>query len=67
MLKFFRKHARGWFMLAIIVIIILVFVLYFGSNRGSRTANAIAVIDGKVCAQSSTKEYGENGQGNSKR
>ena len=51
MLKFFRKHARGWFMLAIIVIIILVFVLYFGSNRGSRSADAIAIVDGKVISE----------------
>ncbi len=51
MLKFFRKHARGWFMLAIIVIIIIVFVLYFGSSRGGRTDNAIAIIDGKVISE----------------
>jgi peptidyl-prolyl cis-trans isomerase D len=51
MLKFFRKHARGWFMLAFMAIIIFVFVLYFGSDRGSRSANAIAVIDGKVISE----------------
>ena len=28
MLKFFRKHARGWFMLVFMGIIIFVFVLY---------------------------------------
>lgn len=54
MLKFFRKHARGWFMLAIIVIIIIVFVLYFGSDRGNRMADAIAIVDGKVI---STAEF----------
>ena len=60
MLKFFRKHARGWFMLAIIVIIILVFVLYFGSNRGSRTADAIAIIDGRVVSNAEFhNEYGK--------
>jgi len=48
MLKFFREHARGWFMIAVIGIIIIVFVLYFGSSRGSRTANAIAIVDKKV-------------------
>ena len=36
MLKFFRKHARGWFMIAVIAIIIIVFVLYFGSSRGGQ-------------------------------
>jgi peptidyl-prolyl cis-trans isomerase D len=60
MLKFFRKHARGWFMLAIIVIIIIVFVLYFGSDRGSRTANAIAVVDEKVISEAEFhNEYGK--------
>jgi peptidyl-prolyl cis-trans isomerase D len=51
MLKFFRKHARGWFMIAIIAIIIIVFVLYFGSDRGSRTANTIAIIDGRIISE----------------
>lgn len=51
MLKFFRKHARGWFMLAIIAIIIIVFVLYFGSNRGSQTASVIAIIDGRTISE----------------
>jgi len=60
MLKFFRKHARGWFMLAIIIIIILVFVLYFGSDRGSRMADAIAIIDGKVISEAEFhNEYGK--------
>ncbi len=60
MLKFFRKHARGWFMLAIIVIIIIVFVLYFGSDRGSRMADAIAIVDGKVISEGEFhNEYGK--------
>lgn len=46
MLKFFRKHARGWFMLVFMAIIIFVFVLYFGTDRGSRAANALAIVDG---------------------
>jgi peptidyl-prolyl cis-trans isomerase D len=56
MLKFFRKHARGWFMLAIIAIIIIVFVLYFGSNRGSQTASAIAIIDGRTISEAEFRE-----------
>ncbi|HQK99958.1 MAG TPA: peptidylprolyl isomerase [Smithellaceae bacterium] len=52
MLKFFRKHARGWFMLAFMGIIIFVFVLYFGTDPGSRTARAIAVVDGVVISES---------------
>jgi len=51
MLRFFRKHARGWFMIAIIGIIIIVFVLYFGSNRGGSAANAIAIIDKKIISE----------------
>jgi len=54
MLKFFRKHARGWFMLVFMAIIIFVFVLYFGTDRGSRAANALAIIDG---VQISEAEY----------
>ena len=60
MLRFFRKHARGWFMIAIIGIIIIVFVLYFGSNRGSNTANAIATIDKKIISDAEFRnEYGK--------
>ena len=51
MLRFFRKHARGWFMIAIIGIIIVVFVLYFGSSRGSRTSNAIAIVDRRIISE----------------
>jgi len=51
MLRFFRKHARGWFMIAIIGIIIIVFVLYFGSNRGSRASNAIAIVDRRIISE----------------
>ena len=51
MLRFFRKHARGWFMIAIIAIIIIVFVLYFGSSRGSRAANAIAIVDKRMISE----------------
>lgn len=52
MLKFFRKHARGWFMLIFMAIIIFVFVLYFGTDRGSQTTNAVAVLDGYVISES---------------
>jgi peptidyl-prolyl cis-trans isomerase D len=51
MLKFFRKHARGWFMLIFMAIIIFVFVLYFGTDRGAQTANAIAIVDGAVISE----------------
>jgi peptidyl-prolyl cis-trans isomerase D len=51
MLKFFRKHARGWFMLIFMAIIIFVFVLYFGTDRGSRATNALAVVDGVAISE----------------
>lgn len=52
MLKFFRKHARGWFMLIFMAIIIFVFVLYFGTDRGAQQASTLAVIDGVAITQS---------------
>jgi len=51
MLKFFRKHARGWFMLVFMGIIIFVFVLYFGTDRGAQTTNTLAVVDGIVITE----------------
>jgi len=58
MLKFFRKHARGWFMTAVIGIIIIVFVLYFGSSRGGRHANVVAKVDKKLISDGEFyKEY----------
>jgi peptidyl-prolyl cis-trans isomerase D len=58
MLKFFRKHASGWFMSAVIGIIIIVFVLYFGSSRGGRHANVVAKVDKKLIGDGEFyKEY----------
>lgn len=51
MLSFLRRNARSWLMYIILGIIIFVFVLYFGSNRGSQTARAIAVVDGRVISE----------------
>jgi peptidyl-prolyl cis-trans isomerase D len=51
MLKFFRKHARGWFMIAVIAIIIIVFVLYFGAAKGGRSSSAIAVVDRRMISE----------------
>jgi len=45
-----RKHARAWFMKVLLGVIILVFVFYFGSLRGRRQAETIALVDGKVIA-----------------
>ncbi|MGV8057867.1 MAG: SurA N-terminal domain-containing protein [Smithellaceae bacterium] len=51
MLSFLRRNARSWLMYVILGIIIFVFVLYFGSNKASRTAEAIAVIDGRIISE----------------
>ncbi|PKN77003.1 MAG: hypothetical protein CVU52_02400 [Deltaproteobacteria bacterium HGW-Deltaproteobacteria-10] len=60
MLSFLRRHARSWLMSVILGIIIFVFVLYFGSNRDSRSTQAIAVVDGKVISEGEFQdEYGK--------
>ncbi|MBE3085072.1 MAG: SurA N-terminal domain-containing protein, partial [Bacteroidetes bacterium] len=60
MLRFLRKHARGWFMIAVIGIIIIVFVLYFGSGGRGSHASAIAIVDGKVISEAEFhNEYGK--------
>ncbi|HPK53074.1 MAG TPA: SurA N-terminal domain-containing protein [Smithellaceae bacterium] len=51
MLRFLRRNARSWIMYIILGVIIFVFVLYFGSNKTSRTAEAIAVIDKKIISE----------------
>ncbi len=51
MLSFLRRNARSWLMYLILGIIIFVFVLYFGSSRASRTAKAIAVVDGRIISE----------------
>ena len=48
MLELMRKHARSWLVKILLGIIIVVFVLYFGSTRWRQMAEAIAVIDGKA-------------------
>jgi peptidyl-prolyl cis-trans isomerase D len=61
MLKFFRKHARGWFMIGILGIIIIVFVLYFGSSRGDRMTNVIAIVDRRAISEAEFhNEYEKN-------
>lgn len=56
MLRFLRRNARSWIMYIILGIIIFVFVLYFGSNRASRTAQAIALIDERVITEGEFEE-----------
>ncbi|HOJ51569.1 MAG TPA: SurA N-terminal domain-containing protein [Syntrophales bacterium] len=51
MLNLMRKHARNWMMKVLLGIIIVVFVLYFGSMGGRHRAEAIVSIDGKIITQ----------------
>jgi len=50
MLDLMRKHARSWIMKVLLGIIIIVFVLYFGSMSGRQKAETVAKIDGKIIA-----------------
>ncbi len=60
MLSFLRRNARSWLMYIILGIIIFVFVLYFGSNKAGRYAQAIAVVDGKIISEGELHdEYGK--------
>ncbi|MBN1380648.1 MAG: SurA N-terminal domain-containing protein [Deltaproteobacteria bacterium] len=53
-----RKHARSWIMKVLLFIIIIVFVLYFGSMSGRQKAETVAVIDGRVIAMADVqREY----------
>ena len=47
MLDLMRRHAKNWLMKVILFMIIIVFVLYFGSMGGRQRAERIAVVDGK--------------------
>ena len=60
MLRFLRRNARSWIMYIILGIIIFVFVLYFGSNRGKQTAQAIVEIDKRIISEGELQEeYGK--------
>ena len=60
MLKFFRKNARGGFMLVFMFMIIVVFIFYFGTDRGARMSNALAVVDGTTITEAEFyNEYGK--------
>jgi len=53
-----RKHARNWLMKILLGIVIVVFIFYFGSMRGSDKADAIATINGKAISRLDfQKEY----------
>jgi peptidyl-prolyl cis-trans isomerase D len=60
MLDLMRKHARSWIMKVLLGIIIIVFVLYFGSMSGKQKAETVATIDGKIIAVVDVQREYEN-------
>ena len=43
-----RKQAKSWMMKIILGLIIVVFIFYFGSLKGTKGAEAVAKVEGKV-------------------
>lgn len=60
MLRLMRKHARNWLMQVLLGIIIIVFVFYFGSIRGKRQAESIAIIDDKIISYNDFRNEYQN-------
>jgi peptidyl-prolyl cis-trans isomerase D len=60
MLDLMRKHAKSWIMKVLLFIIIIVFVLYFGSMSGRQKAEMVATIDGKIIAVADVQREYEN-------
>jgi peptidyl-prolyl cis-trans isomerase D len=48
MLQFMRKHAQSWLIKVLLGLIIIVFVLYFGSSRWRDRSEALATIGDRV-------------------
>ena len=58
MLQFMRKHAQSWLIKVLLGLIIVVFVLYFGSTRWNERAEALVTVGDKVITFSDyRKEY----------
>lgn len=60
MLQLMRKHARSWFIQVLLFIIIIVFVLYFGSMRGRRQAESLAIVKDKAIGYAEFKDEYQN-------
>jgi len=60
MLRLMRKHARNWLMKVLLGIIIVVFIFYFGSIRGRKKAEAIAIIDNKIISYTDFRNEYQN-------
>ena len=58
MLQFMRKHAQSWLIKLLLGLIIVVFVLYFGSTRWREPADSLVTIGNRVITFSDyRKEY----------
>ena len=58
MLQFMRKHAQSWLIKVLLGLIIVVFVLYFGSTRWREPAESLVTIGDRVITFSDyRKEY----------
>ncbi len=58
MLQFMRKHAQSWLIKVLLGLIIIVFVLYFGSSRWREPAESLVTIGDRVITFSEyRKEY----------
>ena len=60
MLQLMRKHARNWLIKILLGIIIIVFIFYFGSIRGKKQAESIAIIDGKCISYTNFRNEYQN-------
>ena len=60
MLELMRKHAKNWLMKFLLGMIVIVFIFYFGTQRGNEQTETVAIVDGKEIALAQVqKEYSE--------
>jgi len=58
MLDLMRKHSKSWIIKFLLIVIIIVFVLYFGATSGKQKADALVTIDKKtITAVDFQREY----------
>ena len=60
MLTFMRKHAKNWMMKAVLGIIIVVFVFYFGSLQSGRQAEVVAMVGDRAITYNDYRQAYDN-------
>jgi peptidyl-prolyl cis-trans isomerase D len=60
MLQFMRKHAKNWLMKILLLVIIIVFIFYFGSLGGKEKAGDVAKVGGKAISYVEFRKEYEN-------